>query len=75
MTTKHTPTPWKITMLTPAEQAIQAASDAYRLKHYGTLKVDAFGRKPLTASEIQQIRETKNRAPVSIETMLMKVGF
>lgn len=38
-------------------------------------KLDAYGRPFLTEAEIQRIRQTKNRAPVSVETMLMKVGF
>lgn len=38
-------------------------------------KLDAYGRPFLTEKEIQRIRETKNRAPARVETILMKVGF
>ena len=52
-----------MTNQTAAEQKIAEAATAYKMKHFGRTDVDMFGRPFLTRAQVQEIRETKNRAP------------
>lgn len=60
--------------MTALEQ-IEQASREYRLKHYGTLDVDMWGKKLLTSAEMLQVRSLRGNPHISLQSILGKAGF